>query len=100
MPGTGCSCDWQRELFVDDAARPRRVLAVEGNEPAWRKAMSEPPHSYCDLTIETTFAASSCVHLSRRVRIAYPLAGQPYGLSSRSRSVYSCSRPNHGCMHR
>lgn len=31
---------------------------------------------------------------------AYPFAGQPYGLSSRSRSVYSCSRPNQGCMHR
>lgn len=52
MPGTRCSCDWQRELFVGDAAQPRRVLAVEGNEPAWRKVMSEPPHSYCDLTIE------------------------------------------------
>jgi hypothetical protein len=31
---------------------------------------------------------------------AYPFEGQPYGLSSRSRSVYSCSSPNHGCMPR
>lgn len=109
---TSATRDWLQcglpcEPLVTDAsqprivyAHPRRVQAIEGDKPARCRAM-RASSSLWRLDDRDEFYGE-LLRSTFRVALggAYPLAGQPYGLSSRSRSVYSCSSPNHGYMYR